>query len=485
MRVACKSCAAHPRTVSLHFGHAVRTLSIEMPRLMIVYRFWLLSVLVLLPLVRAESQRRPPPGPIQQRNTFFITTFAHPSSDRAKSTLDIFFRAPESFFVFTRDDGSGSPDALSAIGEFSVEIRDKHQIPVTRQLTNQTIRRRNDSPGGDDTSSTTGSFSFDLPPAEYFIRFEATDHESRRVYRDDSLRVNLIDFSPDSTRISDLLFVAPQLDSLRMIIQPLGYGRILPLGMQSDMLFQVSCRCSIPNLNISYEITSISHEQVRPVQVVLRDTLSRTDLSPASAYTLPDQQLAFRSTDTLLSNTFEARFKLRADTLEQGNYKIEIHVSNGLSAQSSVKEFSIRWLGMPLSLRYLPGAVLAMKYILPEEEFDNLSSAGDEEQRKLFEAYWKRHDNTPATAFNEVMEEYYRRVDHAMVAFVTLKEENGMKSDRGKVYILYGPPTRVDRKLIPSSAPQEIWYYERLKKKFVFVDPSRLGDYKLLSMDTL
>jgi hypothetical protein len=72
-----------------------------------------------------------------------------------------------------------------------------------------------------------------------------------------------------------------------------------------------------------------------------------------------------------------------------------------------------------------------------------------------------------------------------MTTYSTLKEENGMKSDRGRVYILYGPPTRVERRLIPSSSPQEIWYYERLKKKIIFLDPGRAGDYKLLSMENL
>ena len=140
---------------------------------------------------------------------------------------------------------------------------------------------------------------------------------------------------------------------------------------------------------------------------------------------------------------------------------------------------------MPRSLRSLDMATGALEYVMTEEEFQQLKSADDDTKKILFEKFWKQKDQTPGTAFNEAMEEYYRRVDYALQHFETLRQENGMKSDRGKAYILYGSPTKTERNLSPGSSPTEVWYYSKLKKKLTFIDEHRSGDYRLTSVDRI
>jgi hypothetical protein len=83
------------------------------------------------------------------------------------------------------------------------------------------------------------------------------------------------------------------------------------------------------------------------------------------------------------------------------------------------------------------------------------------------------------------MAEYYQRCDYALENFGTLRQANGIKTDRGKIYILYGPPAKTERLLTPGTPPKEIWYYDNLGMKFIFVDESRAGNYKLLSSEKL
>ncbi|MEK9139207.1 MAG: GWxTD domain-containing protein, partial [Bacteroidota bacterium] len=130
-------------------------------------------------------------------------------------------------------------------------------------------------------------------------------------------------------------------------------------------------------------------------------------------------------------------------------------------------------------------AINALKYITTEEQRDSLRKGDLEGRRDKLEAFWKRRDNTPETAFNEVMVEYYRRVDHASRTFGTLRDPDGFKSDRGKVHILYGPPTRTERTLSPSAGYQEIWIYENLNKKFIFADQTKTGNYILIATQPL
>jgi hypothetical protein len=72
-----------------------------------------------------------------------------------------------------------------------------------------------------------------------------------------------------------------------------------------------------------------------------------------------------------------------------------------------------------------------------------------------------------------------------MTAFSTLAQPDGVRSDRGRIYILHGPPSRTERTLHPTEGYVETWEYDRLRKRFTFVDPLKKGEYLLSSTTSL
>ncbi|MFI5264322.1 MAG: GWxTD domain-containing protein, partial [Candidatus Kapaibacterium sp.] len=59
----------------------------------------------------------------------------------------------------------------------------------------------------------------------------------------------------------------------------------------------------------------------------------------------------------------------------------------------------------------------------------------------------------------------------------------GWRSDRGKVYIMLGSPTSIDRHPYDANnRPYEIWQYYDLNQQYYFSDQYVLGDYRLVSM---
>ena len=146
--------------------------------------------------------------------------------------------------------------------------------------------------------------------------------------------------------------------------------------------------------------------------------------------------------------------------------------------------FNVRWIDMPLSLRDLDFAIGAMGHLIGNEVDKWLSMSG-ERKLKIFNGYWKAKDETPETTMNEIQEEYFRRADYAYFNYSSLKQKNGIQTDRGKIYMLYGPPTKTERTFPPSQPPHEVWYYKAIGKMFVFEDPSRLGDYQLIKTEPL
>jgi len=148
-----------------------------------------------------------------------------------------------------------------------------------------------------------------------------------------------------------------------------------------------------------------------------------------------------------------------------GNYQLTLWSD---SSKDSIKlNFKIDWFEMPVSLRSPDFAIDAMYYILSDDEFKELRSGSRKEVFFNILKYWKEKDPTANTPYNEAMAEYFRRVDYAALNFETLSEKNGVKTDRGKIYILYGPPSTI-KQYTENDKNIEIWKYEKLKKEFVF-----------------
>ena len=124
-------------------------------------------------------------------------------------------------------------------------------------------------------------------------------------------------------------------------------------------------------------------------------------------------------------------------------------------------------------------------YIIEPREREAYVKLQTDEERKLFiEQFWQRRDPTPGTAENEFMKEHYRRIAYAGERFRS-PSKAGWKTDRGRLYIVYGPPDEIESH--PSGRaggpPFEKWLYnfiEGIGQRVIleFVDVTRDGEYQ-------
>ena len=124
-------------------------------------------------------------------------------------------------------------------------------------------------------------------------------------------------------------------------------------------------------------------------------------------------------------------------------------------------------------------AMKQMKYILSNDERKELKNNNKQDKEQLFYQIWKKRDPTPETEQNELMEEYFQRVEYVNEHFSGWQP--GWETDRGKIYILFGPPDEIQR-TNPSagnSTIYQIWNYVKVNKQFVFRDQNGFGDYRL------
>ncbi len=136
-----------------------------------------------------------------------------------------------------------------------------------------------------------------------------------------------------------------------------------------------------------------------------------------------------------------------------------------------------------------------LEYIATTRQINELKQSPVEERDSLWRAFWKKHDPTPNTDFNEQEVEYFRRISHCEEHFS--HGDKGWQSDRAKIYVRYGPPDEVQLRPYELYAPAhelenpsikfydayEIWYYYKINRRFIFGDRHGLGQYILLTPD--
>jgi GWxTD domain-containing protein len=121
--------------------------------------------------------------------------------------------------------------------------------------------------------------------------------------------------------------------------------------------------------------------------------------------------------------------------------------------------------------------------IRPEERaaFEKLQS--DPEREHFVKQFWLRRDPTPGTPENEFKEEHYRRIAYANEHFASSKP--GWKTDRGRIYIVYGPPDEIEDRsqMTPSTQTWTYRHIEGIGDQVVieFLDAHNTGDFQMTS----
>src|SRR5437588_6091655 len=136
-------------------------------------------------------------------------------------------------------------------------------------------------------------------------------------------------------------------------------------------------------------------------------------------------------------------------------------------------------------------------YIITDEErkaFKKLQT--DDERERFIEEFWRPREPDPDTEENEFKEQYYERIAYANEHYAS--GIPGWKTDRGRIYIMYGKPDEVESHPAggpyqresyegggeTSTYPFERWFYRYIEGvgsgiEIEFVDPTGSGEYRI------
>lgn len=369
---------------------------------------------------------------------FRILPIRLPTADPDSVNVEIHVRIVYDDLQFVKKDdmyeANYDLDATLTTGKDQL-VSNRH---LERTVTVNTFEKTNSRQSGDQTR-----VSFTVPPDRYRLRVSLTDRESRKErVLERELYFPADEWSQDF-RLGDLIL----LDSTGAAQMGTGLLSGEPLRFASRLFASAK-----EGVSAEYQVWD---EKER---IVLSGGMDLTGGGPLYA-------------DTLALST---------QSLPNGSYRLIVTARLSDKVLARYYPFKILWQNLPDYIQDLDLAIRQLKYIASDQEMDRLLSAPPSKREELFQDFWKKRDPTPSTPVNERMEEYYRRVKYANEHFSGFRD--GWETDMGRVYIIFGPPTDVERHPFDiDSKPYEYWFYYDINRRFLFVDEDGFGEYRLKS----
>lgn len=419
-----------------------------------------------------------PPVDRQLPMNVIVAGSGFPGMDSSTARVDIVYRVDQEFFVPVRVPDSTAASPFVRSGEILIELFDSTGTSAAREIVQVSLPGLRADPASDERLWYEGIASFTVPPGRYKILFEATDRQSQRRQLQPEMMVEAVSGKRVPFTLYPIWFVIPSgVDRFRID----SFGRDMEFSARRELLLAMLLpQDTLTGVSVDYQIGVFERDEP-PVISMAADTLAwlplirGKELAVAKTDGMPHYQL----TESPENRVAYLAIPLLTAQLPLRTYMLTVNVRAGGQTATLKRPFRNIWPAMPQSLKNLEMAYEALRFIASEGTMDSLKRGNFETRRDNLERYWAAKDASPGTAMNEVMAEYYRRVDRARREFTTLREQDGTKTDRGRIFILYGPPTRTERSLPPNGAYTETWVYERSKRQFTFVDERRNGTYML------
>lgn len=302
--------------------------------------------------------------------------------------------------------------------------------------------------------------------------------------------INVLDQSSGKATVSEQTAFIPDPDEPVLnltTIRLLGRTPIAQGGFEFLPVSTYDVPGRVDSLRFMLQITN--NQEEKPLEVNARLIRYESDNSPARPMHFNNygaSTLAFKGIDydrdeivtesireLTTPGTVTIEYPIRR--LEQGNYRFEVRaIRDGMEEEVfKARDFSVKSRHYP-SIQSARELAAPLFYLMDEKEYDALMAIQDEDSLKqAVDRFWLSNIQSMSEA-RAVIEKYYQRVEEANKQFSNFKE--GWKTDIGMMYILFGPPWYVERKLnmmlwsyaYDRSDPRYNFFFEQPKVKNEF-----------------
>jgi len=393
--------------------------------------------------------------------------------------VELYYGFSEGMLTYRKD-----ADKLKGEIVFNLEIRDSVRVVAKKEWFVPHILSQ---PEKLETPQTlVGMQSLNLPLGEYLIILKAFDQNEPT--RSDSLQypLHITTYPNDQEFFSDIEFC-----------------NSIQSSADTNSLFYKNTLEVVPNPSRLYGTgLPIMYYYVIAYNLLSRDKQTNFIVRTAVYDASGKEIITKDKTKPRLYNSSVEIGTINLSAVRTGTYLFRVSLldtSKTLITEVSKKFFVYKYGSMPDTSVNIPDVTFnESKYaVMPEEEINKyfeyanyISSDYEKQQfeqlhelkakqKFLFDFWQKRKIGNPDLVGDE---NYYSRIKSANELFSS-SFQDGWKTDRGRVYVIYGPYDEIER--YPSSTesnPYEIWHYNNIQGGviFVFVDREGLGNYQLV-----
>lgn len=395
----------------------------------------------------------------------YAETYYFPSDNIDSIDVLLLFRLRYNILTFSK-----MPDKnrkiYYAVPSLTVDYRDSQGIIRFRDNWRDTIYTDNYDLTKSKKDFVIAYINKTLPAAEYKLSIDLANMYNKSVARKSLPKNSAFDFY-NSLTVSKPLFIYAHKNNL---YKPFVFGGNLNFSSdKSNMVLALSYKAKYDsyNYNIKHETTGPFSPWKENIDISGQEEVVKGKgvriINSGDGFLLAldkDIKPNKAAYDFGLIN-----ISLPPERLVPGRYTLTI---SPVGVQDTVTySFKVEWINKPVSLRKPEYAAELMKYILTDDEYEEISDGSKGEILEKIWLYWKKNDPTKFTPYNEAMAEFFTRVDYAFFNFQTFETKDGAKTDRGKIYILKGKPVSIERNL-KDGKTIEIWTYDNLKEKYHF-----------------
>lgn len=385
-----------------------------------------------------------------------VVTFEVPNKDSVDAIIA--YKFSPSNLTFERI-SSSTQNLLRGIAFMEVIFRD--EIGIIRKIVTKvdTLYKEGDFTSLSCLSDKVGSMFVRIPKGNYQVEVNLYD---KKIIKQKSIKIDLKPFELASFSISTMIFASKQ-NSHTYIIEPTNFINFK--NRNKTILFGLTSKEKSNKIN--YIVKSLGDKTERLVWA--RDIFFPGSLQELKGkFEFDSINLRLSIVDDSLPNVHFFELNIPEHFAYPQRYTCYLFTEDNIH-DTLTFDFQIKWDQTPLSLKNIQYAIDLMYYILTDKEFEILKSYKKNELSTKFFDTWKRFDTDTTTLFNEAMEEYYNRVDFAYFNYQTINEPDGAKTDRGKIFILFGKPSSISRELDKNGIIREVWTYPTIHETFVFV----------------
>ncbi|MCK5077190.1 MAG: GWxTD domain-containing protein, partial [Calditrichia bacterium] len=399
--------------------------------------------------------------------------------DSTRTLLEIYY------FVFI------NPSTVENENNYNVNIDFEILNNYTDSLlANQTISIPFKIEGNVSSQGKIGQFKLVLPLGDYNMQFSYNKNFSINEKTEKNIirkKINIDSFEKNELCFSDIELCKNIVDNSQQTESPFYKNTMLVIPNPTNKYGK-----EIPALYYYIELYNLQHYKNKKLLIESQIINLNGEVVNSKKYfrkydSFSAAERGVFPVNKLITGNYSLKLLVKDEDFQIIDLKVREFFVSGVNievaekGQSAIKNNSIIFDRFSKYNKEQLDTIFAQSsYIASNNEKKVFNSFFDKKGKLQFLVkFWNKKNRQYGKNLEEI---YFNRVDYVNTLYQA-SFKKGWQTERGRVYILYGPPNEIERPDLSENSKVEIWYYNHIQGgvEFDFVDFSGFGDYNLLN----